>query len=307
MRIILFISLFFFSIFNFDYLLAKESKIVVKIENKIITNFEIKNKILSSLILANLEINQKNINQFKNQALEFLINIKLKEIELAKYNINVDDNRLTAYLNSISSNNIPALKNRFLNLDLDFNLFSKNIMTELKWKSFIFGKYSKKIEIDEKSVMKELEQVKKDNSTIKEYNLSEIELNLRNNQIENDSITFIFKKISEIGFEETAIQYSTSSTSSIKGNLGWINSKSLSDNIKKQIIKMEPGEISDPIKMTNNVLILKLNDTRTISNKEIDLDKLKSNIINKKKNDLFDLYSSSYLSKLKNSSLIEYR
>ena len=46
---------------------------------------------------------------------------------------------------------------------------------------------------------------------------------------------------------------------------------------------MEPGEISDPIKMTNNVLILKLNDTRTISNKEIDLDKLKSNIINKKK------------------------
>lgn len=307
MRIILFISLFFFSIFNFDYLLAKESKIVVKIENKIITNFEIKNKILSSLILANLEINQKNINQFKNQALEFLINIKLKEIELAKYNINVDDNRLTAYLNSISSNNIPALKNRFLNLDLDFNLFSKNIMTELKWKSFIFGKYSKKIEIDEKSVMKELEQVKKDNSTIKEYNLSEIEFNLRNDQTENDSISYIIKKISEIGFEETAIQYSTSSTSSIKGNLGWINSKSLSDNIKNQIIKMEPGEISDPIKMTNNVLILKLNDTRTISNKEIDLDKLKNNIINKKKNDLFDLYSSSYLSKLKNSSLIEYR
>ena len=112
----------------------------MKIENKIITNFEIKNKILSSLILANLEINQKNINQFKNQALEFYINIKLKEIELAKYNINVDDNRLTAYLNSISSNNIPALKNKFLNLDLDFNLFSKNIMTELKWKKIYIWK-----------------------------------------------------------------------------------------------------------------------------------------------------------------------
>ena len=161
MRIILFILIFFFFNSNFDFLLAKESKIVVKIENKIITNFEIKNKILSSLILANLEINQTNINKFKNQALEFLINIKLKEIELSKYNINIDDKRLNDYLNSISSNNIPDLKNKFLNLDLDFNLFSKNIMTELKWKSFIFGRYSKKIEIDEKSVMKELEQVKK--------------------------------------------------------------------------------------------------------------------------------------------------
>ena len=70
---------------------------------------------------------------------------------------------------------------------------------------------------------------------------------------------------------------------------------------------MKPGEISKPIKVTNNILILRLNDTRTISNKEIDLDKLKNNIINQRKNDLFDLYSSSYLSKLKNSSLIEYR
>ena len=42
--------------------------------------------------------------------------------------------------------------------------------------------------------MKELEQAKKDNSTIKEYNLSEIELNLRNNQIENDSMNHIKKK-----------------------------------------------------------------------------------------------------------------
>ena len=69
--------------------------------------------------MANLEINQKNINQFKNQALEFLINIKLKEIELAKYNINVDDKRFTAY-KSISSNNIL-----FLNLDLDLICFLK--------------------------------------------------------------------------------------------------------------------------------------------------------------------------------------
>ena len=33
------------------------NKIVVKVENKIITNYEIKNKILTTLILANEEIN----------------------------------------------------------------------------------------------------------------------------------------------------------------------------------------------------------------------------------------------------------
>ena len=38
-----------------------KNDIIVKIENEIITNFEIKNKILSTLILSNQEINQKNI------------------------------------------------------------------------------------------------------------------------------------------------------------------------------------------------------------------------------------------------------
>ena len=35
-----------------------KNNIVVKIENEIITNFEIKNKILGTLILSNQEINQ---------------------------------------------------------------------------------------------------------------------------------------------------------------------------------------------------------------------------------------------------------
>ena len=47
-----------------------ENNIVVKIENEIITNFEIKNKILSSLIISNQEINQKNINEIKKSSLE---------------------------------------------------------------------------------------------------------------------------------------------------------------------------------------------------------------------------------------------
>ena len=55
-----------------------KNNIVVKIENKIITNFEIKNKILGTLILNNKEINQNNIDLLKKQSLDFLILLKLK-------------------------------------------------------------------------------------------------------------------------------------------------------------------------------------------------------------------------------------
>ena len=49
-----------------------QNKIVLKVENQIITDYEIKNKILSSLILAGLEVNQENINKFKRKAVNFL-------------------------------------------------------------------------------------------------------------------------------------------------------------------------------------------------------------------------------------------
>ena len=63
------------------------SKIIVKVEDEIITNYDLKNKILTSLILANQEINQQNIDELKKAVLDQLINLKLKKIELSKYKI----------------------------------------------------------------------------------------------------------------------------------------------------------------------------------------------------------------------------
>ena len=43
-----------------------KNNIIVKIENEIITDYEIKNKILTLLFLGNQPINQENINKQKN-------------------------------------------------------------------------------------------------------------------------------------------------------------------------------------------------------------------------------------------------
>ena len=95
----IFFLVFFFS---FKTLSAKiTSNIVIKIEDQIITNYEIKNKILSSLVLSNQKINQENINKLKKQTLDFLIHQNLKKIELAKFNIEVSESEINTYLKSI--------------------------------------------------------------------------------------------------------------------------------------------------------------------------------------------------------------
>ena len=296
--------------FSFKSHSAIESKILLKVEKKIITNFELKNKILSSLILNNQDINQKNIDYLKKQTIDLLILIKLKEIEIEKYDLKINDNdlikRLNDYLNKISSNNINRLKETFKNNGVDFEIFKKEVKTELMWQNLIYNIYSNQIFIDEESINLEVEKLINKKESIKEFRLFEIEILINNDKNDKKKIEDIEKQIENFGFENTAAKLSISSSASEKGDLGWINANSLSDEIYAIIKKMKIGEYSKPIFKTNSVLFLMIKDKKDSKSKSINRNKLKNQIMNRKKNELFNLYSQSHLSKIKNSSLIEY-
>ena len=300
------IILFYF-IFLFVHANAITNRIILKVENEIITNYEVKNKILTSLVLAGDEITQENINKLKRQALESLIENKLKTIELEKFQIEKNNSQINSYLNSISGNNILALEKKFKSNNLDYNLFLEEIEIQTKWQNFIYLFYKGKIEINENSVNDDLKKFVEKEKNFQEYNVSEIEIMTdRNSNI--DQIALDFKnKIKNEGFETAALKYSISSSSKNKGNLGWISSKSLSKEIFEILKKLNTGQISQPIKRQNSILFLKLVDVRTSKVENVNINELKKKIIDQKKNEMFNLYSRSHLSKLRNSVLIEYK
>ena len=286
---------------------AITNKIILKVENEIITNYEVKNKILTSLVLAGDEITQENINKLKKQALESLIQNKLKIIELKKYEIKKNNSQINSYLNLISENDITKLQNKFRNNNLDYDLFLKDVEIQTKWQNFIYLFYKEKIEINENSVKEELKKIIENEKEFQEFNISEIEIMMEGNT-NIDEITLDFKnKIRDEGFETAALKYSMSSSANNKGNLGWISSRSLSKEIFEVLKTMDIGQISNPIKRQNSILFLKLVNERTARVENINIEELKERIIGQKKNEMFNLYSKSHLSKLKNTVLIEYK
>ncbi len=298
----------FFSILNSSSLYSKiKSNIVVFVGNEIITNFEIKNKILTSLMLAKVELNQKNIDSYKKQALNSLIDLKLKKKELSKYNFRAEDSEVNKYINSISSNNVIEFKNNFSNNDLSFSLFVEEIKIELKWRKLIYEIFKERVRSTEKSVEKELNEIIKKQSQIVEYRVSEIEIELQKDGKEIDQVEKIKKFINQIGFENTALKYSSSSSAEQKGDLGWVKENALSKPVHEIIKGLEIGAVSKPIKKLNKITFLKLVDKKKVSIDSKNKEKIKNDLIAAKENDLFILYSSSYLSRLKNNTLIEYK
>jgi peptidyl-prolyl cis-trans isomerase SurA len=299
---------FLFAIINNNSLLiASSNKIIVKIDESIITSYELKNKIKTVLILADQELNQNNINNTKNQALAYLINMKIKEKEILKYRPNLDDINTDNQLKSISANNIENFKKKFIQNNLDLEIYLKDLKIEVAWQKLIYDTYSPKIIIDKKIIKKDLQKLIETKKKITEYKLAEIEISKNQQTNFDDEIKFIENQIKDNGFGITASKYSISTSAKKKGDLGWINEKSLNSKTYELINKLKIGETTKAIRNTNGAVFLKLINTRQSTTDLIDIDKLENEIILQKKNELLNLYSVSYLSKLKNNTLITYK
>ena len=70
---------------------------------------------------------------------------------------------------------------------------------------------------------------------------------------------------------------------------------------------MKIGEVSKPIIKQDVILFLKLQDIRNINTDKLNIEEMKKKLIDRKKNELYNLYSKSHLSKLRNISFIEYK
>ena len=172
LKLFIFLQIFFFSS---AFALIQE-KIIAQVENEVITTYDMENEIRTLLVLSDQEITQENINKIKQTALNNLINLKLKEIEVNKFKVQLQKNAITNYLINISSNDISSLKNKFLQNSINYDIYIKKIENELKWQSLIYSKYRKNVRINNEEINFELKKILLNQKEILEFNLRQIEV-----------------------------------------------------------------------------------------------------------------------------------
>ena len=298
MKSILFI---FFIFFQFNNILAIESKIIYRIGNEIITNIDIKNEFKYLLALNdNLrELDKKIILDISNNS---IIREKIKQIELLKNfkEIIIDNDYMDAYLKNIylglDLNSLEEFEYYLNKYDITLKNVKKKISIELLWNDLIIEKYSNQIKINKEQIKRQLQN--KDTTKVKEYQLSEIVFNVETkNDIEKKYIE-ITKSINKIGFENTASIYSISDSAKIGGEIGWINENLINTKIKKNIDTLQIGEISQPIILPNGILILQIINIKN-SEMKIDIEVEYNKAINFEKNRQLNQFSIIYFNKIK--------
>jgi len=299
--IYIFLTLFFFSKINIA--LSLNVEIIAKVENEIITNIDVNNE---SLYLKSLNPSLKNINNqdLLNFAKDSAIKEVIKKIELQKiYELDqknqVIDLNIEQIYKKIGFENLDQFKNYLADNKLKFEEVYKKIEIETAWNQLVYSTYKDKIVIDKK----ELEQSLDLKSESISYLLREIVFNYKTKDEIQNKYSEIKTYIIQNGFEKAVIDFSISQTKKDSGLIGWVSEKSLTQDIKEKISKLNIGDIMDPILIPSGVLILKLEDKKISVNekdKNIELEKLISFEMNNQLNN----FSNIHFKKIKNKLII---
>jgi peptidyl-prolyl cis-trans isomerase SurA len=306
--IILKIFIIFICLTQVQLYASIENRVIAKVGDQIVTSYELINKIKTILFLNKQVLNQENINSIKQQALILLIDNKIKIEEIKKYNHSfTQNNMLQNNLDKIAkkfNTDSQGLKELFTNNTIDYAIYKNDVETDLLWNTLIFRLYEEKISFNEKEVENDLKKFISNQEDVEEYKLSEIEILINDSLKDRNEIVQIQQQIKDMGFKNAAIKLSISTTASEGGDLGWVNSKSLSEQVLTIVSKLRINEISKPIIKMDKLLFLKLIDKKKIKIKENNLDTIREKIINEKKNEYLQLFSNNHLSKIKNNKFI---
>ena len=299
MKKFIFILFIIFFLIENNKVNAVENKILLKINNNIITSVDIFNEI-NYLTLSNKNFKElENIKTFQI-AKNSLIKQNIKEIELLKNfkELKIDEK----YYNNLIKNFYKNLGfdsyEEFIKFikynNVDINIIKKKITIEVLWNQLIYKKFSSNVRIDIEEIKKNLSK----NEKINEYLLSEIVFSTEKKEDLKIKLKEIKNTIKTEGFAKAALEHSISDTAKNNGELGWIKENFMSKKIKNELKKLKVNEYTNPIKVPGGFLLLKINDVNEI-NKQIDLEKETNLIVRKQTNNQLDQFSNIYFNKIK--------
>ena len=307
LRKLLIVPIFF--IFLTSITFGLEIKIKAEIDNIIITNIDIENE-RKYLIFLNPKLQELNKEDLNYIAKNSLIREIIKEKELKKF---FDINKKYKIVDEIEKNLLlkkNIKKNEFINLlnanNMDYLQIRKKLKIEALWNQLVYKKYFKNIKINKKLMRERIIKEFKNSKKKYEYNLSEIVFEEKTNENYEETFKKIINSIKNIGFENTANILSISGTSKNGGLIGWINALQISEKIKNKIKKLKINEVSDPIKIPNGYLIVKLNNKKEFDQK-IDVEKELEKLIKYETNKQLNNFSIIFYKRLKqNTEIYEY-
>ena len=206
-------------LFNYKSSLAVENKIIIKVNNEIITSIDI-SKEVNYLKIFNPSIEKLEKEKVFSISKNSLIRDKIKQITLLKFidKIYLEEKYLNELISSLykrkNLNNLDEYKLFLKKNNLDLDYIKKKITIERLWNEMIFQKFNKKVKINKEQIKNEILKNPDEELLLSEILISKLKKDLLIKKYQTIEID-----IQKDGFKNAALIHSISDSSKNGGTL----------------------------------------------------------------------------------------
>jgi len=275
MRIsILVFTVFMFGVFGYapDSIAARSERIAVVVNEDVITTSDVNDRLALIIASSGLPNNQDIRNKLLPQILGSLVDEQIRlqearrlELDVSKAEINqgfatiAQQNKFSAeqFRGMLAKGGIPAVT------------MEDQIRAQIAWSKVVQFKLRPQVVISQGDIDNYLERLSENTGKL-EHLLAEIFLPVEAADQESKTRQLAQKLVQEIRsgkapFFKVAQQFSKAAGSSQGGDLGWISSGQLQEELDAVLPRMKQGEVSDPIRTASGFHILSVREQRNIT------------------------------------------
>jgi peptidyl-prolyl cis-trans isomerase SurA len=247
------------------------TKIAATVNDEIITVYDLIGRVRLAMLASRIEDTQENRQRVAAQVMRLMIEEKLQLQEAVRLGIAVRADEVNDAVGRIEQNNKwppGQFKALLAQAQIPFTAAQDQIKASIAWGKVVRRRLRPQIDITDQEIDEAV--IKFRNSIGKPENrVAEIFLPIDKPGQEADvrkaAETMVQKARSGTPFPTLAQQFSQSPTAISGGDLGWLQQGQMDPELEKVVMRMQPREISDPIRSLSGYHILLLIDRRTIT------------------------------------------
>jgi peptidyl-prolyl cis-trans isomerase SurA len=259
-----------------DQARAQETRIAAVVNNDIITADDVDARLMLLMRTSGIPDTPQNRQQLQRRVLQQLIDEKLEMQEAKRYKVVASKDEVDRSLASIEQRNgmqKGGLDQYLKQAGIPRSTLVDQLTASIIWNKVVEGRYSSDVSVSDTEVNDEIARLKGDMGKPQSH-VAEIFLAIDNPTQEADVKALADKLITQIRggaqFPAVAQQFSQSPSAATGGDIGWVTPSQFGPPLDDAIAKMNPGEMSYPIRTSAGYYILYLIDRRTPGTTSVD-------------------------------------
>jgi peptidyl-prolyl cis-trans isomerase SurA len=245
-------------------------RIVAVVNDEIISEYDVRERMQLITSTTGALRNQDEYNQLRRTVVQLLIDEKLQIQEAKDKKITITDADVQQRFNEMAArNNISAaqFEQEIVRMGASKDTIMRQIRASLAWEEVINARLRPFLAIGETEVQAYLENLN-NNKGQPEYRIGEIFLAVDSPEKEAEVRQTAQRLVRQIregaDFSAVARQFSDVASGAVGGDSGWVIGDHINPDFKSEVLKLQEGQVSDPIRVTSGYYIVTVADKREV-------------------------------------------